>query len=1021
MKIENINKILPSNFTITNYSESRKQLYVNQKFRENIVAKYIFDIDYENQDINLNEFQEKYLAKDYFNSEGNLQWNYYLIFLRDSISVKIKKEIEKDETYARKFVFTLDELQRYLSYEKAISAAEENIVEKWKAQLTEADLQEVFSNENYVDAIPRYLNDNTKELKQLQPIDSRPDETQDFILDEVSSLSLNNDYRDFPVKRNFRFGKVNLITGPNGVGKTSLMEAIELLITGNNVRNENNFPESGAIKAKYEVNLDELEDSYNNSIPKFKARNYYWYNTRYNQRGSNTLHHSFNRYNFYNSDSAYHLSNNTNGSDLIAYLSAIALGTEFGAIRERIIKFKDRFSKQLNNFNDDCNREIEIKKNALTQKEKLKQISNPDKVFQEYLAEAKQLKWIGFIPKTINDKPEKFEQDYRNAFSLLNSIVHSSVAKESDVSKKIGRLETLKLDLQSLTFKKKELTKSISGYHKNIENNEANVKLIDNALVYLMNPKSFRIETVDEDFKLLEKKISKIEMFLKEIEDLDISRIITSDLTLQEFSESKKNILAIKTSELKRSKEQLKILKSTLDKINALIVDIKYYGKEYIEAKEHLDACPLCETPHTKSELIAKVQTEYEDKEGVKNIETFNKNIRELEDEISKIQLELNQSKKYEELLNSYYTEDQLKVKISELQPLIDIEKSQFNSLKKELNKLTTLILELKLEGFDLENFLKLKTEISSKYPILEFKATNKIAFETQKSDTQRIIDSDKEEIKVIKEEISKLDLKVNELLGDNFSRDRYNEEIEFQTKEYQSYLEYFKKLKNYINFKEDDFIIEMRHSLERLNKTFSIFKEQKIKFEELTLANKLIKSAESKIEKILPKIERAKSALKVLNKIIVEDSEEKVLDSFFKKNENEISEIFTSIHSPKEFSKLSINSGNIVLHKKNTNAIVPISQISTGQRSALALSIFLALNKKLSKGPNLIIFDDPVTYTDDLNILSFLDYLRSIVINESRQVIFATASNKIAKLFEKKFSFLNTDFKKFELSRSEN
>lgn len=102
-----------------------------------------------------------------------------------------------------------------------------------------------------------------------------------------------------------------------------------------------------------------------------------------------------------------------------------------------------------------------------------------------------------------------------------------------------------------------------------------------------------------------------------------------------------------------------------------------------------------------------------------------------------------------------------------------------------------------------------------------------------------------------------------------------------------------------------------------------------------------------------------------------------------------------------------------------NLEQEVPISQISTGQRSALALSIFLALNKKLAKGPNLIIFDDPVTYTDDLNILSFLDYLRSMVINESRQLIFATASNKIARLFEKKFDFLKSDFQKFELSRS--
>ena len=275
MTLENIKEILPSDFTITSSSETGKQLYLNQKYKDDMVAKYIFDIDYENEDINLNEFQEKYLSKDYFNSEGNLQWNYYLIFLRNSLPSATKRDIEKDETYARKFVFTLDELKDYLTYEKASSAAEENIVEKWKAQLTEADLQEVFSNENYVDAVPRYIDNKTKDVEVLQPVDSKPDETQNFVLDEVSSLKLNDDYRDYPEKRNFEFGKVNLISGPNGVGKTSLMEAIELVITGNNARNENDLPNSGAIVAKYDVDLDEKEDAFVNSIPKFKARDYY--------------------------------------------------------------------------------------------------------------------------------------------------------------------------------------------------------------------------------------------------------------------------------------------------------------------------------------------------------------------------------------------------------------------------------------------------------------------------------------------------------------------------------------------------------------------------------------------------------------------------------------------------------------------------------------------------------------------------------------------------------------------------
>lgn len=1021
MTIENIKDILPSDFTITNSSEDGKQLYLNQKYKDGMVAKYIFDIDYENEDINLSEFQEKYLSKDYFNSEGNLQWNYYLIFLRDAIPSETKRKIEKDETYARKFVFTLNELKDYLTYEKASSTAEENIVEKWKAQLTEADLQEVFSNENYVDAVPRYIDNKTKDVDALQPVDSKPDETQNFVLDEVSSLKLNDNYRDFPEKRNFEFGKVNLISGPNGVGKTSLMEAIELVITGNNARNENDLPSPGAIEAIYDADLDEKEDAFVNSIPKFKARDYYWYNTRYSQRGSNTLHHSFNRYNFYNSDSAYHLSNNANSNELTTYLSAIALGTEFGAIRDRVIKFRDRISKRLDKFNDTTKREEGIKAKANEQKERLKQISDPEKIFQKYLTEAKQLKWKGFLPQTLNDETKKFEEDYGNAFSLLSSIIHSKAVKESDVLKKISSLETLKSQLKTLAATRKEFNGEIKGFEKKVLESESTLKLIDNALLYLKNPKSFRIATIDEDIKILEKKVNKIETFLSEIETLDISKISTNNSTFKEFNSNQVNLLANKKAELNRSREQLQVLKNALDKIKALMVDIKYYGKEYIEAKENLDACPLCDTPHTKAQLEAKVQTQYNDKESAKSIEIYNKNIGNLETEISEIKTKLEQSKSYEKLLKGYYTEDDLKVKISEVQPLLVSEKSQLAISKKELDELKNLSLDLRLEGYSLDDLLKLKNTLSSKYPTLEFKAENKSKFEDLKNNAQKNIDTNRGEIEKVKEQLFKLDDTIKELLDDNYSHDKYNEEIDFQIKEYQSYRDYFVKLRTYIDFTEDDFIIEMRHSLESLNKTFSSFKEQKVKFEELTLANKLIKEADSRIEKLKPKKTRATSALKVLNKIILEDSEEKVLVDFFQKNENEISEIFTSIHAPKEFSRLSFSSNKILLYKKDSEEEKPISQISTGQRSALALSIFLALNKKLANGPNLIIFDDPVTYTDDLNILSFLDYLRSMVINESRQLIFATASNKIARLFEKKFDFLKSDFQKFELSRSLN
>jgi ABC-type lipoprotein export system ATPase subunit len=94
------------------------------------------------------------------------------------------------------------------------------------------------------------------------------------------------------------------------------------------------------------------------------------------------------------------------------------------------------------------------------------------------------------------------------------------------------------------------------------------------------------------------------------------------------------------------------------------------------------------------------------------------------------------------------------------------------------------------------------------------------------------------------------------------------------------------------------------------------------------------------------------------------------------------------------------------------------VSEISTGQRAALALSLFISLNRKLTKGPDIIIFDDPIAHIDDMNVLSFLDFLRFFILKENKQIFFATANDRLASLIEKKFAFLESDFVKIDLHR---
>jgi DNA repair protein SbcC/Rad50 len=90
------------------------------------------------------------------------------------------------------------------------------------------------------------------------------------------------------------------------------------------------------------------------------------------------------------------------------------------------------------------------------------------------------------------------------------------------------------------------------------------------------------------------------------------------------------------------------------------------------------------------------------------------------------------------------------------------------------------------------------------------------------------------------------------------------------------------------------------------------------------------------------------------------------------------------------------VRSEDVVLFERQTGALSPVTAISTGQRAALALSIFLGLNSSVTTRAPRLLFDDPIVHVDDLNVVSFLDMLRDLVILGERHVFFATANSRL-------------------------
>jgi hypothetical protein len=184
---------------------------------------------------------------------------------------------------------------------------------------------------------------------------------------------------------------------------------------------------------------------------------------------------------------------------------------------------------------------------------------------------------------------------------------------------------------------------------------------------------------------------------------------------------------------------------------------------------------------------------------------------------------------------------------------------------------------------------------------------------------------------------------------------------------------------------------------------------------EAIARESKLVDDAVAEIEGLRVKLRRVDSARGVITDLLTQQSERFLAEVVLHENAAKIASTFAKIHAPNEFD-LVVNGGLTIVRRGGGN--VELDEMSSGQRAAYALSLFLAMNERLRTGPRVLLFDDPVAHVDDINTLSLLDHLRDIALSGQRQIFFATADSKIGTLFSRKFKFLGERFRQIELTR---
>ena len=146
------------------------------------------------------------------------------------------------------------------------------------------------------------------------------------------------------------------------------------------------------------------------------------------------------------------------------------------------------------------------------------------------------------------------------------------------------------------------------------------------------------------------------------------------------------------------------------------------------------------------------------------------------------------------------------------------------------------------------------------------------------------------------------------------------------------------------------------------------------------------IERLKKRVAELRERIERLTNAKSTLEDLQTNHSLKSAMEDALQRNRTIIERIFACIHSPAEF--VGLGGDWATLRRKADGREARLSEISTGQRAAFALSIFLAQNAQLTSGPPIILIDDPIAHVDDLNVSLLRLFARSVPRREETDIL---------------------------------
>jgi len=971
------------------------------------------------------DIQNAILRKYYYQLGSDLRWNLYLYFVFETEDLMNQLEdvfrIQQEATFAHKNIISrkeIDTIPIFFNFKELTEKMKNNqtnemdLEVEWEEKFNDLNLTEYINSDRATLDIDNYLL-NLKKINTNSKGKKNTKKANDKNINYINKIYMQNYRLCFGnEKYSLDFGKkINTFYGTNGAGKTSILEAIEYGITGDNHRVATNSLSSPSVSV-----LNDANQIYSSSIQNTEKQHLdiHWYNGR--RAYTSTLNANFCKFNFFDSDNTKLLKAKKGNKEIIDSLESIIYTSDMKHKKARLEKLKEIFQNKKQELLTQL-KEIESSiKKQIARKIEIENNTVGKQIREEFTRKSKIINdcnSIDEIGKTIIEVKSLLESALLNRehylIDNLHKLKHFAESKNiiiANAETKLKEIEKLEKELKYLQSAITKEDEQIKKIYK-IENwflNTDNVFVVDykNELEITQKIKAFLIRILD--------KTSELKL------DAELKCLLISDLSSQiaaATATKSKLELAIKANQEKIAKQddEIEIASTAITKTDKIDNDLREIINQKLELRELETTCPVCGHDHeVREKLLNAINDNFAVKKSLS--ESYQKLLREqkiLKDDLVKEQQKLKKAeekstalKSLLEIVEEYSTTINVQgIDSFTVEHFINILSVKHNEYVIAFSKLEkaqdiyNLIESCNLQSID-SNELKSKINIAkTKYNntkkdfiITQDNIKNKLIETGTKENLQKIINEHKIElnnlhdlIKVISEIFQKTKFDKNKSLQE------IRGELNALFAEYEKVQQYSFVLKELENI-----IVE----LEKLKK----IKELSVK----------------------PKLDNAEIVLTELNNLKTTEENTK---EFVKKHKDNIEALFRLIHKPREFSNMGISkNGEISFTRKTPNGNdednANPEHMSTGQQVSLALAIIFTLHFSAPNAPRFIMLDEPIANLDDVHFVNMLDILRAIAISGT-QIFVSTANQDIAGMMRRKFSVFSSDYAHFVLMREEN